>query len=82
MLLLQNPPAVPTLAAAWATRLVRGGAVVVDWHNLGFSVLEHGLKLYPMLMPQKAELECGVGDVLTATSDCGDSDSLCIYKYI
>ena len=42
--LLQTPPAVPTLAAAWLARLLRGGAVIVDWHNLGFSVLEHALK--------------------------------------
>jgi beta-1,4-mannosyltransferase len=44
VLLLQNPPAVPTLAAAWGVRALRGGRVVVDWHNLGFSMLEHALR--------------------------------------
>ena len=44
VLLVQTPPAVPTLAAAWAVRALRGGAVVVDWHNLAFSVMQHGLR--------------------------------------
>lgn len=43
VLLLQTPPAVPTLAAAYVVRALRGGSVVVDWHNLGFSVLRHSL---------------------------------------
>ena len=42
VLLLQTPPAIPTLAAAWLARAASGCMVVVDWHNLGFSVLEHG----------------------------------------
>lgn len=41
--LVQTPPAIPALAALWLTRLLRGGALVIDWHNLGFSVLRHGL---------------------------------------
>lgn len=44
VLLVQNPPAIPTLAAAFVARALRGGAVVVDWHNLGFSVLQHSLR--------------------------------------
>ena len=44
VLLLQNPPAVPALAAAWFVRLLRGGTIVVDWHNLGFSMLSHALR--------------------------------------
>lgn len=43
-LLLQTPPAIPTLAAAWLMRLLRGVTVVVDWHNMGFSVLQHSLR--------------------------------------
>lgn len=42
VLLLQTPPAIPALAAAWLARAVTGCTVVVDWHNLGFSVLQHG----------------------------------------
>ena len=42
VLLCQSPPAIPTLAAAWLMRILRGTRVVVDWHNLAFSVLQHG----------------------------------------
>jgi len=44
VLLLQTPPAIPTLAAACAYRAACGVPVVVDWHNLGFSMLEHTLR--------------------------------------
>ena len=48
IILVQTPPAIPTLAAAWcAARTCRGRAprarLLVDWHNMGFTVL--GLSL-------------------------------------
>ena len=42
VLLVQTPPAIPTLAAAWLMRATRGTTVVTDWHNLGFTVMQHG----------------------------------------
>ncbi|KAL7750951.1 mannosyltransferase [Sorochytrium milnesiophthora] len=38
-LLLQNPPAIPTLLVAQLPRLLRGTRLIIDWHNLGFSIL-------------------------------------------
>jgi beta-1,4-mannosyltransferase len=38
-LLVQNPPAVPTLAVAWLALRRRGVRFVIDWHNLGFTLL-------------------------------------------
>lgn len=41
MLLVQNPPSIPTLLVAWAVAKLRGAVLVIDWHNLGFSILAH-----------------------------------------
>jgi beta-1,4-mannosyltransferase len=37
--LVQNPPAIPTLAAAWLISLVRQSKFVIDWHNYGYTIL-------------------------------------------
>ena len=39
VILVQNPPAVPTLAAAWTAARVRGARLVIDWHNLSHTIL-------------------------------------------
>jgi beta-1,4-mannosyltransferase len=39
LLLVQNPPAVPTLHVAWLISRLRGVRLVIDWHNVGYSIL-------------------------------------------
>lgn len=39
VILLQNPPGVPALAAALVCAPLRRARVIVDWHNFGFSIL-------------------------------------------
>ena len=38
VILVQNPPAVPTLGVAWLVAKLRGARLVIDWHNLSHSV--------------------------------------------
>lgn len=45
VILVQNPPAIPTLLIALAAARLRAARLVVDWHNLGYTVL--ALRLGP-----------------------------------
>jgi beta-1,4-mannosyltransferase len=38
VILVQNPPAVPSLAVAWLVARLRGSRLVIDWHNLSHTV--------------------------------------------
>ncbi|KAG6869042.1 hypothetical protein C0993_004715 [Termitomyces sp. T159_Od127] len=38
-ILVQNPPTIPTLAVIWLVGKMTGSKVIIDWHNLGYSIL-------------------------------------------
>lgn len=38
LILVQNPPAVPTLGVAWLVAKLRGARFAIDWHNLAHTV--------------------------------------------
>lgn len=41
LILVQNPPSVPTLAVAWfAARFIHHAAYVIDWHNFGYTMMQ------------------------------------------
>jgi beta-1,4-mannosyltransferase len=39
VILVQNPPAVPTLSVAWTVAKLRRAKLVIDWHNLSHTIL-------------------------------------------
>jgi beta-1,4-mannosyltransferase len=48
LVLVQNPPAFPTLAVCWFSLRRPGVRFVVDWHNLGYTLLQLRLgRLHP-----------------------------------
>lgn len=40
LILAQNPPSIPTVPFCWLINIVKGKRFVIDWHNLGFSILK------------------------------------------
>ncbi|KAG2345367.1 beta-1,4-mannosyltransferase [Suillus weaverae] len=38
-IMVQNPPSIPTLALVWLVGGMMGSKVMIDWHNLGYSIL-------------------------------------------
>lgn len=39
VILVQNPPAVPSLSIAWLAARLRGARLVIDWHNLSHTIV-------------------------------------------
>lgn len=48
-ILVQNPPSLPSLACVYLACLVRGCPMVLDWHNLGFTMFGRG-PLHPLVL--------------------------------
>ena len=54
-LLMQNPPALPSMAVCWLAARLRGASYIIDWHNYGYTIL--GLSLgtkHPLVVFSKA----------------------------
>lgn len=50
--LAQNPPTIPTIPFCYLLRLLKGKKFVIDWHNLGWSILKcNGSSTYKILKP-------------------------------
>jgi beta-1,4-mannosyltransferase len=60
IILMQNPPALPTMLSCLITRWYLGSRIIIDWHNLSYKMLQHGGRLPPVLVQiaQKYEEMC------------------------
>ena len=75
LVLVQNPPAFPTLVVSWFSLRRPGVRFVIDWHNLGFTLLQLGqcdaavpyLQRADQLEPHNKQ----VRDALKRTKHCG-----------
>lgn len=57
LVLLQNPPTIPTFVVVWLCCRLRRAAFVIDWHNLGFSILALSLgDRHPLVRVRLAEV--------------------------
>jgi beta-1,4-mannosyltransferase len=44
VILVQSPPAIPSLTLTWLAARLRGARLIVDWHNLGWAMLALSLE--------------------------------------
>jgi beta-1,4-mannosyltransferase len=74
VILVQNPPAVPTLLVTLAAARLRGARLVIDWHNLAWAVLALGVgarnpivalaRWYERALGRRADAHLAVSDAL------------------
>lgn len=55
VIIVQNPPSLPGLACVWLACWVRGCTMVLDWHNLGFTMFGRGPRHPLVWVTRKAE---------------------------
>jgi beta-1,4-mannosyltransferase len=56
-ILMQNPPAIPVMAVLWLAALRHRAALVIDWHNLAYSILalKHGRRRWIVALARSYE---------------------------
>ena len=74
VILVQNPPAIPTLVVTLAAARLRGARLIIDWHNLAWSVLALGVgarhpivalaRWYERALGRHADAHLAVSDAL------------------
>lgn len=60
-ILMQNPPAIPVMLVVWIASLRHAAALVIDWHNLAYSILalKHGRRRWLIALARGYERALG-----------------------
>lgn len=54
VIIVQNPPSIPTLPIIYLFSLITGSKLIIDWHNYGFSILSLNLRsTHPLVKASK-----------------------------
>ncbi|KAJ3151674.1 mannosyltransferase [Geranomyces variabilis] len=65
-ILIQNPPAIPSLLLGQYLRLALGSKLIIDWHNYGFSIMALNLGARSPIVRMATLYEKNVGRFATA----------------
>ena len=57
MIIIQNPPCLPALVAAYLVSIINGSTIIVDWHNLGYAMFSQRLGSDHLLVKLAFRLE-------------------------
>jgi len=60
-ILMQNPPAIPSMLVCWLAALRHRAAWVIDWHNTAFSIMQLKYGRYPWLISLARSIEQQLG---------------------
>lgn len=60
-ILMQNPPAIPSMLVCWLAALRHRAAWVIDWHNTAFSIMQLKYGRYPWLINLAGSIEQQLG---------------------
>lgn len=63
VLLVQNPPAIPTLMICWAYCKIMGSKFIIDWHNYAHTILALNLHKDHALVKLTKKIELFVGRI-------------------
>ena len=78
LVLCQTPPALPALFLAWLVARKDGARVVVDWHNLGHTVLADAARRSKGTLSWTDRLAVSLYDLLEKRSGCLLDAHLCV----
>lgn len=72
VIVAQTPPAIPTIVVAWLLARLRGSRLVLDWHNLGWTILaarRHANQPLVHVARRLERMTAGLADAHLAVSD-------------